>query len=623
MFFEGVLISLIIIYIIPAGNNFESIISDPTLSSDLIVYGLLPALLFGETMNLNWHDVWSGVNQYMLLAGPGAIFGAFLTAVFAKYLLPYNWSWQICFLFGATLSATDPVSVIAVLKSTGASNKLSTIITGESLFNDGSAMVLFFLFYDESVYFANAGNFFSFVFKMTLASPAIGIGLGILSHKLMRFFDTPTNSHIDLQIAITLSCAYASFYIAEGPCGISGVLSCCAAGLVLAQRASPKILDNEKLHSVWSILEWFCNTLIFFLAGLIAGANPLQKSTGSIDNDFLSLFIMFFAIIFIRYLMILIFYPILKNIGFGLTINEALFVGFSGLRGALGISLSLIVQSNFSDAPSFFFLFAGIASLTLLLNGSFAALFIRKLGLVDDPNAPKSPELILALKQIKRSIRLTVQDELALIETELGDYNRAEVNNLCRIMRGSQDLGDLLSDPTQIHSLKRFTIDSNHISKDLLTYVRITFLDTLKARYWDSIRNGKLGIHAYSAKLLLHTIDVAYDHVHDKLADWDSVEEGLLLDRFSQILYHNIDNFFELFHYSSGYLSHLVAKRERMTIYTLLNFIDAHQFAQSKLTEFLGQDNIQIELEKDSKTENVIGPELSQLKSESMASVSS
>eukprot|EP01035_Chromulina_nebulosa_P018392 gene18392-24093_t len=510
VFFEGVVISIALKYFVFIGSTFENVICTPNISNDLIIYVFLPALLFGETMNLNWHLVTSGFNQYMLLAGPGALMGGLITAVVAYYILPYGWSWQVCFLFGAVLSATDPVSVIAILKATGASNKLTTVIVGESLFNDGS--------------------------------PAIGIALGLIAHKLMRFFDSPTHPHIDIQIGITLACAYISFYVAEGPCNMSGVLSCCGAGLVISWLGSPKILDDEKMHLIWGNLEWFCNTLIFFLAGLIAGSNALDQSS------------------------------------------------------------------------------LEFASLSLLINGSLAKVVIKWLKLIEDSNAPKSVEMIALLKQIKRSIRLKVQKELYLIENELGNYNLNEVNRLCRLMRGSQDIGDILN-PNDVNTQRNFLLNINRISidkstkisNDILAYVRMTFLDTLRCRYWDSIRTGKLGTHAYSAKLLLYSIDVAYDYINSDpkvgLMDWDVVENGLMVDKYTFFIANVVDNICHFVNLYPGFVPYYEAKRERMAIYTLTNYIDAHLFAQSKIHEYLGGAYDENESTRESIGLSAAGPE--------------
>lgn len=536
---------------------------------------------------------------------------------FLKFLI-YNVV-TVCLGLGAVLSATDPVSVIALLKTTGASNKLTTVIVGESLFNDGAAMVFFFFFYSEQKYFANAGLFVEFCIKMVIGSPTVGIVCGLISHKLMRYFDQPTNNHIDIQITITIACAYISFFIAEGPCEMSGVLSCCSAGLLIAWLGSPKLLDDSKMHAVWANLEWLCNTLIFFLAGLIACSNAIADNAGSLKQGFWSLVLMYGIIMVVRFCMIFSFYPLLKDIGFKTTFKEAIFIAFSGLHGALGICLSLVVQSNFSDATNFFFLIAGISACSLLFNGSSAKICLRFLGLIEDPNEPRSPQMLLLLKKIKRSIRFKVKGELELIKNELGDYNPDEVNKLCRSMRGSLDIGDVIgleSTQDMMKKLKAELANSNvdingdryyktdngdgtnsqheediKYCPDLLGFIRSTFLNTLEARYWDSIRTGKLGIHAYSAKLLLYSVDVSHDYIHDdnfSLADWNCIENGLKVNIFYYEFCRQLDDLFAYFGYFPGYASYAEAKRERMAIYTLLNYIDAHTFAQSKIHEYLG-----------------------------------
>ena len=112
------------------------------INADIFLFVFLPPLVFGEAMNLNWHHVLGGFWQAVLLAGPGVLIGCVLIGVFAKYLL--NWNWNLAMTFGAILSATDPVAVVALLKSAGASPKLTILIVGESLLNDGSAMVTCF-----------------------------------------------------------------------------------------------------------------------------------------------------------------------------------------------------------------------------------------------------------------------------------------------------------------------------------------------------------------------------------------------------------------------------------------------------------------------------------------------
>eukprot|EP01031_Cornospumella_fuschlensis_P037399 gene37399-45416_t len=78
------------------------------INADLLLFAFLPPLIFGEAMYLNWHHVKGAFLQSAILAGPGVLIGAALMGVFAKAILPYNWAWNLCMVFGAILSATDP-----------------------------------------------------------------------------------------------------------------------------------------------------------------------------------------------------------------------------------------------------------------------------------------------------------------------------------------------------------------------------------------------------------------------------------------------------------------------------------------------------------------------------------
>merc|ERR1740117_66156 len=83
--------------------------------------------------------------QIFLLACPGLLIGTFATGAFAKYLLPYGWDWPICLVFGSILSATDHVAVVSLFNTLSVSPRLTMLISGESLVNDGTAIVVFAL----------------------------------------------------------------------------------------------------------------------------------------------------------------------------------------------------------------------------------------------------------------------------------------------------------------------------------------------------------------------------------------------------------------------------------------------------------------------------------------------
>merc|ERR1719265_1880597 len=96
-------------------------------------------------MTLNIQLVKQCFGQIMILACPGVLLGTVLTAAVGRYVLPYNWDWPIAMVFGAIMSATDPVAVVALFNTLGVSPRLTMLISGESLLHDGTAMVIFSL----------------------------------------------------------------------------------------------------------------------------------------------------------------------------------------------------------------------------------------------------------------------------------------------------------------------------------------------------------------------------------------------------------------------------------------------------------------------------------------------
>lgn len=202
------------------------------------------------------------------------------------------------------------------------------------MLNDGSAMILYLFFYhmiNGTVY--NAGTLAVFLAKMLILSPLIGCVIGLFCFWLSRRTSRPTDLHIDYQIMFTFLAAYASFYIADVLLGASGVLACCAAGVTVALLVNPSIIEHEKMHEVWHMAQWTCNTLTYLLGGFIGGQHTYANF--SFLNVSL-LVVMYFFLVVTRAVMVAVLYPLISNIGMKMTFAEAVFVAFAGLRGALG-----------------------------------------------------------------------------------------------------------------------------------------------------------------------------------------------------------------------------------------------------------------------------------------------
>ena len=182
---------------------------------------------------------------------------------------------QMAWTFGAISSATDPVAVVALLKDLGANPILTMQITGESLLNDGVAVVLFLVFFESLVdpkKQLGVGSALRKVLQMGLGGPLFGLLVGGVALKMLRLASKRAiKTDGQLQIIITLAFAYFAFFVGEHVLHVSGVLSTVFAALVLARDARPHFVSFEALEHFWHSVEWVANTLIFMVSGLLFG----------------------------------------------------------------------------------------------------------------------------------------------------------------------------------------------------------------------------------------------------------------------------------------------------------------------------------------------------------------
>ena len=257
--------------------------------------------------------------------GPGSIIICLFIGACAYGILPFKWGLLYSMLFGAILSATDPVSVVDLLKRTKASSKLTTIIAGESLLNDGSAMILYLFFAnlcEGNTY--TAESFILFVLQMLVLSPLIGFGFGYVCYRITKLLQKNVEINMDIIIVLSVFCAYGSFFCAANLLGVSGVLSCCTSGICYSVFVSTAVLESEKMLHVWHHLEWLCNTLIFMLAGVVGGASTF----GALEV--LYVLVMYVVLLLTRGVAIAWLYPLLNRIGKPLNPKEAFFAGEHG-----------------------------------------------------------------------------------------------------------------------------------------------------------------------------------------------------------------------------------------------------------------------------------------------------
>jgi NhaP-type Na+/H+ or K+/H+ antiporter len=238
----------------------------------LLMMIFLPALIFESAFNSDWHIFKHELGKILLMAGPMLIGSTFAAAAVFSYVLGYSnqISFTASLMFGSIVSATDPVAVVALLKELGASRRLATLIEGESLLNDGTAMVVFLVLFDkvkgeELV----VGEVILKFIRLAVGGIVLGVVGGIIvSSILVRI----SNNYV-LEVNTTIFSAYIIFYVAEVTLGVSGILAIVALGLYMNNigKASISAESEHAVHHVWSYIGFVAETVIFILSGIIMG----------------------------------------------------------------------------------------------------------------------------------------------------------------------------------------------------------------------------------------------------------------------------------------------------------------------------------------------------------------
>jgi len=380
----------------------ESIYFWTWIDGEVVLLVFLPGLLFWDALDVNFHLFQVSFVQLVMLAFPMVLAGTTLTALVAYYIFPYGWSFMLSMTLGSILAATDPVAVAALLNEVGAPPRLKMHISGESLLNDGSAVVFWSIF---SALFMHElgiglgeqfsiGGGLALFFRMSLGGAAVGLGFGFGLLLLLFYLDRRLEKEENvMQVAATITVAYVAFYVSEITCCASGVIAVVACGITTRAFGKGMINDRHILESFWILVEHLLNTLLFTLGGVVWGETISQQEPRFEAQDWGYLIVLYVFVIIIRFFLLFAFYPILSKIGIKTNIRETIFMSFGGLRGAVGIALALSVDQELNKSTNnvhileysskLFGMVGGISLLTLVINGTLAGPLLKTLGLAN------------------------------------------------------------------------------------------------------------------------------------------------------------------------------------------------------------------------------------------------
>jgi CPA1 family monovalent cation:H+ antiporter len=367
-----VLIGLVLEIIIPLARARPGMISPEDMRTflipNLILSLLVPPLVFEAAFHVDSAALRKGIKSVLTFAVPGVA----LTMVLVGGVVAWGTDLPlaVALVFGALIAATDPVAVVALFRSLGAPKKLLVLLEGESLFNDGTAIVLFhaMLGIVASGEFRLVRSLIDFI-KVAAGGVLVGALIGWLISQLLKRVD----DHL-IEISLSLVAAYGSYLFAES-FHLSGVLGVVAAGIFSGNVGARAMSEatKEKLIDFWEYAAFLANSFVFLIIGLMI-------DLGTVANNLGAILLAILAVLLARAVVIYGLSHFFKDIES--STKHVLFWG--GLRGAisLALALSLTVEGLGPGLEVLQAMAFGIVLFTLLVQGTTMASLLRRLKLV-------------------------------------------------------------------------------------------------------------------------------------------------------------------------------------------------------------------------------------------------
>ena len=344
------LVSLLFSFLILIIGNFYPSIKDGLAStlesidfSELLLEGMLSFMLFAGAIHIKYEDLKSERLTIILFSTMSVIISTFIVG-FASFYLLHAFGIDVniihALLFGALISPTDPIAVLSILKSAGVSKSLETKIAGESLFNDGVAVVVFLTILKLAQPGADfdTGSIIMLFGQEAIGGILLGILLGVIGYKL--------TSHIDnyqVEVLITLAVVMGGYTFAHYV-HVSGPLAMVAAGVITGNHGKEfgmSKITNEYIDKFWELIDEILNAVLFVLIGLELLILEINTTILIIS------FILILVTLITRYISVWV-PSLLIRFKEKITRKTLLVLTWGGLRGGISIALALSIKPEFS-----------------------------------------------------------------------------------------------------------------------------------------------------------------------------------------------------------------------------------------------------------------------------------
>lgn len=341
------------------------------LTPELILALFVPPLVFEAAFQLNASEFVRNLPRILLFAVPGVVITMLIVGGIIAWMTPLGL--PLALIFGAITAATDPVAVVALFRTLGVPKRLEILLEGESLLNDGTAIVIFRL----AVAAALAGQFDLFqgiseFITVAVGGAAIGLVLGLIISRLIARVDDYL-----IETTLTTVLAFGSYVIAER-LHFSGVLAVVTAGLVNGNIGPRGMSPTTRivLFNFWEYIAFLVNSFVFLLIGVQVNIPELlaawQPILWAISAVLIARIVVVYGLSWVGNRFAEPIPPRWQHI-----------LTWGGLRGAISLALVLSLPAALNDSRALLRVMTfGVALFTLLVQGTTMAMLMRRLGIV-------------------------------------------------------------------------------------------------------------------------------------------------------------------------------------------------------------------------------------------------
>lgn len=449
------------------------------VSPELFLGILVPPLIFEAAFQVRAKDLLKDLAPILSLAIPGVLLTTFLVGGVLYWGTDFPITTAL--VFGALIAATDPVAVVGLFRSLGVPPRLQLLLEGESLFNDGTAIVLFNLMLTIALTgsFSIGESILNFLI-VSGGGLLTGLVLGLLISQAISIIDNPL-----IETTLTSVLAFGSYLLAE-QIHVSGVLAVVAAGLVSGNLGPQRMAPTTRIlvFNFWEYAAFLANSFVFLLIGLQIDLNILVSDWRAILWAIIAVLVARAASIYG-----------LSWIGPGVPRRYKHVLYWGGLRGAISLALALSLPAALGDQGTIIRSMAfGVVLFTLVVQGLTMKPFITSMGLVQISQAQAKYEGLNARAIMSRTA-----------------YNQLKKMHQSGLL--SRPVWELLSRPIENHANQLVDAAARTIqthpeieSKELETAIREA-LNSGRAALQDLLRDGNISESTFS--MLVQEIDSA------------------------------------------------------------------------------------------------------------------